>query len=186
MSSVGTALSETEERLAINWHASRRFLMPPVLDQLARVVHVIERRFLSDRYNHWIADGSVYFCHKKSRQSVVRVWVDYDNALSDRLLKLPISRMPIAVGIDLTAYRPIQRHRIREYLRATFQYYCDPEQVSHPIAPYKVHKIMLRPDSDHWLDVVFFPEVPRAIPINEKQLIAVQHAIGEGASSWCS
>ena len=184
MSSICPRLSEEEERIAIHWQTSKRFLTAPLLDRLARVVHVIEHHYLSDRFDHWIADGSVVFSHKKNSQNIVRVWVDYDNGLSDRMLKLPMPQLPIAVGIDMMAYGPIKRHRIRQFLRSEFEYYCDPEQVVRPIAPYAVRKVTLKPDYDHCLDVVFLPEVPKDIPIDKNRLTAIEHAIGDGSPSW--
>jgi len=83
MAPTSACLSDLEERLAITWQTSKLFPAPHEMDRFVRVVHVIERHFLSNKFDHWIADGSVYFRHKTMPGNIVRVWVDHENSLSE-------------------------------------------------------------------------------------------------------
>ena len=184
MSSIVPRLSDIEERLAINWETVKLSDTPHALNRLARVVHDIKHRFPTDNFHHWITDGSVTFRHKKFDEIEVRVWVDDDNELSDLLLTTLLPPVPIVVGLDLTAHNFFNREVIREFLRANFKYYCDPEQAIRPVTPRTSRKVTMLPECDHWLDVVFLTEFSRETPIDVVRLKAIEHAIVDGSQSW--
>ena len=186
MQSIVPYLSDQEERTAINWQTIRLADTPSAVHRLARVVHGIEYDFPANEFYHWVASGSVNFRHKKIAEVVVSVWVDDDNELSDFLFKTLLPPDPIVVGLDLTAHTPSNRHAIRDFLRSRFQYYCDPEQAIRPVTTDGARKVSLEPDHNHWLDVVFFPEVPWHAPIDRVRLLAIENAIGEGSPTWCT
>ena len=99
-------LSQAEELIAHNMQTTDiRLDTPSEIAGLNYVVDFIEKHYLTNDFEKRPNKGSVGFHHVKHPQTIVRVWVNNRNRFSNiMLLNKPQTRLPIAVGIDLTGH----------------------------------------------------------------------------------
>jgi hypothetical protein len=169
MTSLFNKLSETDERNCFLHQTAKLTNFPLAHPRLAYVVAALQKHFLAEHWTLRINPGSAAFDHDLIPGRAVFVFVDGGNKLSDRF-GLNLKPLPIVVGLDLTHHDPIERHLIREYLRANFVY-VDPEMGALPAQPGNERKAQLKLSYEHYLDLVFIPDgAPCPFDIEEKRV----------------
>ena len=169
MPSRFSKLSEADERNCFLYQTAKLKTFPLAHYRLATVVAVLETHFLAEHWKLRINLGSAAFDHDRIPGRAVFVFVDGENKLADRF-GLNLTSLPIVVGLDLTHHDPIERHLIREYIRANFVY-VDPEIGALPAEPGKERKVQLKLSYEHYLDLVFIPDgAPCPFDVEEKRV----------------
>jgi len=129
MKSDFAILSDVQEKLAVHWPTKPIVNFPGSILKLSRVVVAIRTHYIPT-WDSWPVKGSVTFQRPKSRQDVVRVFIDDENRLSHHFGKQYPSE-PIVVGIDLTSRDAFERYCIRQELRRRCGHnYVDPEMLN--------------------------------------------------------
>lgn len=114
--------------------------------RLAVVAAVLNTYFIPDKeWKFSYCKGSLTFQHEIDNHRVIKIFVDYENRLSNRI-PLQIGLEPIVIGIELGHEPAFSRQMIRNVLRRDF-IYVDPEQGG--------EKYYLMPQNDHFYDIIF-------------------------------
>lgn len=140
------------------------------LGRVARIITHIWNHFLDDNYQAYYNKGSVTLQNPNDNHKVITVFVDYKNQFADKN-NISIHENPIVVCIEITHLEPIIRKSVRDYLRGSSRYYCDPEN--------GYSKWALLPNTDHVFDVLFLPRGQCELPLNEELYIKIQQNLNK-------